>query len=262
MSEKTAPLGVCDLCGEDFPSNVPLYTTKGNPRRYCSRECRNTANSRAGASIRSDKAKSRVQRGEWENPSPLVREDATQEEIDAWRERMAAGVSDARQREVEEGTWRNPALDNEARAKLSRPRKHSDDPVLHSALEKLGAGASVSDLTPEERDAHRAYRRQLRQARPDESRAYYRQRYRQEMATESGRGRQREKWRRQREQLEQREPNHRLVAAREGAGLSQADLADLAGVSQAAVSKWERFGVVPRSSTVRQRVEELLGKVW
>jgi DNA-binding transcriptional regulator YiaG len=175
---------------------------------------------------------------------------------------MAAGVSHARQREVKENRWRNPALDEKARRKLSRPRKHIDDPVLHSAIEKLGAGVSVPDLTPEEQEAHRAYRRRLRQARADEARAYYRRRYWEQMATEKGRDRAREQWKQQRERLAQREPNRRLIKARQAVGLSQGSLAEAVGVSQGAVSKWERFSTVPRSEGVRRRVEELLGKVW
>ena len=58
-----------------------------------------------------------------------MREDVTPGEVDAWRKKVSKGVSDARQRKVKEGRWRNPALDDEARRKLSRPRKHGDDPV-------------------------------------------------------------------------------------------------------------------------------------
>ena len=67
-----------------------------------------------------------------------------------------------RKAEVEAGTWRNPALTDEAREKLSRPRKHADNPTLHSAIEKLRQGTPVADLTPAEQEAHRTYRRQLR----------------------------------------------------------------------------------------------------
>jgi hypothetical protein len=64
---------------------------------------------------------------------------------------------------VEAGSWRNPALADQAREKLSRPRRHSG--VLHSAIEKLKQGAKVADLTPEEQEAHRAYRRGLQDRR-------------------------------------------------------------------------------------------------
>ena len=50
MAEKTAPLGICDLCGGEISPGP--YTSKDTPRLFCSRECRNTANSRAGAAIR------------------------------------------------------------------------------------------------------------------------------------------------------------------------------------------------------------------
>ena len=259
---KKAPLGICDLCGEPFPPGVSWFTTKGTPRLYCSDTCKATANSRAGAPIRSRKARERVRRGEWQNPSPLLRADATPEEIETWRRKVAGGVSRARQQEVTEGCWHNPALSEEARRKLSRPRKHTDDPVLHSAMEKLTAGLPMADLTTEEQEAYRAYRRRLRRARADEVRAYYRRRYRVQMATEGGRARLREKWRQQRARLEQRVPNRRLIEARQAAGLSQAALARAVGVSQTAVSKWERFGAIPRSPEVRRRVEEMLGKVW
>jgi hypothetical protein len=69
MGNKIAPIGICDLCGEAFPVGVAPYTSKGRPRRYCSRRCQNTANSRAGAAIRSDKMRERVQSGEWQNPA-------------------------------------------------------------------------------------------------------------------------------------------------------------------------------------------------
>jgi acyl-CoA reductase-like NAD-dependent aldehyde dehydrogenase len=61
---------------------------------------------------------------------------------------------------VAAGRWRNPALTDAARAKLSRPRRHTG--ALHNALEKLKRGLRVADLTAEQQDAHRAYRRQQR----------------------------------------------------------------------------------------------------
>lgn len=71
MPEKKAPLGICDHCGGEIPE-ARHYTTKGTPRLYCSRDCRNTANSRAGAHILSRKGKERVRRGEWQNPANFV----------------------------------------------------------------------------------------------------------------------------------------------------------------------------------------------
>ena len=185
MPAKTAPIGTCDLCGEPIPREE-WYTSKGAPRLYCSRLCRNTANSRAGADIRGEKARERVARGEWVNPADINPPDPA---------RIGAAVSRFRRAEVEAGTWRNPALSDEARAKLSRPRKHSG--ALHSALEKLKAGCSVSDLTDEEAEAHRAYRQKLRDARRDELNAANRERYRRRQAkmTDEERVAQRQKWR-------------------------------------------------------------------
>jgi DNA-binding transcriptional regulator YiaG len=261
LSKKTAPIGICDFCGEDFSPDVSHYTSKGKPRFHCSHECRNTANSRAGADIRAEKMQARVRRGEWQNPSPLTRDDATDAEIAFFQRRVSAGMSEARKREVREGRWRNPALGAEARRKLSRPRKHGDNPVLHSAIEKLHGG-TMDDLTPEEREAYLAYRRRLRKARIGKVRAYQRRRYRAEMETEEGRAKQRTKWQRGRERQAQCGPNRRLVRARQRVGLSQRALAQAVGVSEAAVGKWERFSVVPRSESVRRKIEELLGSVF
>jgi hypothetical protein len=187
MSKKKQPVGICDHCLGEIPRRR-WYTSKGEPRLYCSRGCRNTANSRAGSAIRSEKAKQRVERSEWQNPAKLNPPDPA---------KVATGVSRARKREVEEGRWRNPALPDEARAKLSRPRKHSG--ALHRALEKLRQGYRVADLKPEEQKVHRAYRKQLRDARRDEINAYRRRRYREQQArmTEEDREAQRAKWREQ-----------------------------------------------------------------
>lgn len=45
---------------------------------------------------------------------------------------------------------------------------------------------------------------------------------------------------------------HNLVKARENAGLTQKDLADLLGVSQATVSQFEHYDNDPKLSTVRR----------
>jgi len=164
MPSKTQPLGICDLCLGPIRD---WYTSKGRPRLYCSVDCRNTGNSRAGATIRSEKACERVRMGQWVNPA-LIHPPTP--------ENIGAGVKQARLREVEAGAWRNPALDDEAREKLSRPRKHSG--VLHSAIEKLSRRLSVSELTPEEQEAHRLYRRELRIARRDDVNRLARERYR------------------------------------------------------------------------------------
>jgi hypothetical protein len=184
---KVEPLGICDHCLGTIPADMGWYTSKGKPRLYCGRDCRNAANSQAGAVARSRKAKERVQRGEWQNPHHL--NPPTPEE-------QGRRASLGRKREVEAGTWRNPADSPEAREKLSRPRKHDDNPVLHRALEKLKSG-TVADLTDEEAEAHRVYRRTLVAARRAELNARARERYheQQETLTEEAREAQRARWR-------------------------------------------------------------------
>ncbi|MBP8055089.1 MAG: hypothetical protein KA314_04575 [Chloroflexi bacterium] len=184
---KQQPLGVCDNClSEILPDE--WYTSKGKPRRYCGRDCRNTGNSRAGSPIRSAKARQRVGRGEWQNPAKLNPPTPTEQ---SHRARLG------RKREVKAGTWRNPALTDEAKEKLSRPRKHG--PALHAVLEKLQQGQRLADLTPEEQELHRAYRRELRQTRREEVNTWHRNQYRQQQANMSDEEReaQRAKWREQ-----------------------------------------------------------------
>ncbi len=152
MADKTSPLGICDHCGNKIP--VENWHTRRGPRRYCSIECKNTANSRIGAPVRSAKAKVRVATGIWHNP----RSKMTKEQIHATQTESSRK---ARLREVAEGRWRNPALTDEARQKLSRPRRLTG--ILHSAQEKLYRGLSMHDLTQEERDAYHEYRRELRE---------------------------------------------------------------------------------------------------
>lgn len=185
MADKQAPIGICDFCGGPIPRSE-WYTRRG-PRLYCSVDCKNTANSRVGAPIRSRKAKERVRRGEWQNPHHI--HPPTSEE-QSRRSRLA------RTREVESGRWRNPALTDKARAKLSRPRKHTG--ALHKALEKLRRGSMI-DLTDAERKAYLRWRHELRQARLQDVRRYYRDRYRkqQESLTPAEHEAQRAKWREQ-----------------------------------------------------------------
>lgn len=149
--DKIEPVGVCDFCKGEITDT--WYTRRG-PRRYCCVDCRNTANSRAGAEIRGEKTRARVTAGTWQNPHHL--NPPTGEE-QARRARLG------RLREVAAGAWRNPALTDAARVKLSRPRTHTGD--LHAAIEKLGHGLSVADLSPKEQEAHRSYRRRLWAAR-------------------------------------------------------------------------------------------------
>lgn len=184
MSQKVEPLGICDFCKGPIPRQL-WYTSKGKPRLYCSRDCRNTANSRAGASIRSVKQKERVRQGKWLNPMH-IRPPTPAEQAERARK--------GRLREIAEGRWRNPALDPAARAKLSQPRKHSGP--LHRALEKLRFG-STADLTEEELQAHREYRRKLYRQRLEDARAWYREWYRKKMASLTGEEREelRARWR-------------------------------------------------------------------
>ncbi len=151
MREKQQPIGICDHCLSPMPRAM-WYTRRG-PRLYCSIDCKNTANSRNGNAVRVEKLRARVRRGEWENPAKL---NPPSGEEQARRARLG------RRREVEAGTWRNPALPDEARKKLSRPRKHRG--LLHRVIEKLRHG-SVADLTEREKRVHRAYRRSLKRRR-------------------------------------------------------------------------------------------------
>lgn len=186
MPDKRAPIGICDQCGGAIPA-AEHYTSKGRPRLYCSRDCRNTANSRAGAPVRARKARQRVARGEWRNPAKLHPPDPTN---------VAAGVSRARKSEVRAGRWRNPALTDAARRKLSRPRKHRG--VLARAIERIGIVGSAG-LTPAERRAYYRWRRELAAPRAEAIRAAARQRYRARQAalTPRQRDRQRATWRAQ-----------------------------------------------------------------
>ncbi len=110
-TEKNAPIGICDHClGPIHPDEH--YTSKGQPRRYCCRDCRNTANSRNSTAIRIEKAKANVAAGTWYNP----RSELTREQISEIQSRAA---TTARTRERAEGRWRNPGLSPESRAKNS-----------------------------------------------------------------------------------------------------------------------------------------------
>lgn len=194
---KRLPVGVCDHCGQPFPPGVSWYTRRG-PRLYCSLDCRNTANSRAGAPLRSAIQRERVASGEWQSPHSYM----SPEEISA---AQAKAARRGRLREVADGHWRNPALSAEARRKLSRPRRHGDNPALHGAIEKLSRGERVADLRPEEAAAHREWRASLRAARRDEINTWRRAYHRRRMAADPEyRRRQREKWQQQNRKRAQR----------------------------------------------------------
>lgn len=187
MTAKRAPVGICDLCGGSIPRGE-WYTTKDRARLHCSTTCKATANSRAGASIRSRRAKQRVARGEWYNP----RSQMTSDEISRVQSKASRT---ARLREVRENRWRNPALDDAARAKLSRPRKHSG--ALARAIDRLNRRMPVSQLTPAEQRAYRAYRHDLKTRRRDEVNQKRQEWWRRRWAamTPKQRDRQRAKWR-------------------------------------------------------------------
>ena len=102
-------------------------------------------------------------------------------------------------------------------------------------------------------------RRELYTERRDEIIAWRRECYRKQMNTEEGRRKIERRWKRQRERLNDREPNQALREARKQAGLSQRDLAEKLGVAQTAVSHWELYSVTPRDADVREAVYELLG---
>lgn len=120
--------------------------------------------------------------------SRIVRNPTTPEE-QARRARLG------RRREVATDAWRNPALTADARRKLSAPRKHSGP--LADAIDKLGQGLGVADLTPAEQAAFRAHQAALRAQRKDEINAQARERYRRQQAslTDAEREAQRAKWR-------------------------------------------------------------------
>ena len=184
VSEKVEPVGVCDHCkGAIHPDQ--WYTRRG-ARRYCSVDCRNTANSRAGNPERTRKLRLAVKAGVWKNPAKL--HPPTGEE-------QAARARLGRRREVQAGTWRNPGLTPQARTINSLPHKHAG--ALAAAIEKLGAGLGMAGLSDDEAAAYRAWRRSLRTARRDEANAYHRRRWRalQDAMTEEEREAQRERWR-------------------------------------------------------------------
>lgn len=165
MTDKTAPLGICDLCGAKLDDP---YTSKGKPRRYCSVDCRNTGNSREGNPERVRKLHESVARGEWVNPHQ-VRPPTPEEQ--------AARARKGRLREVAEGTWRNPGLTPEAREINSRPHKYSGP--LAEAMERLKKGR-MKDLTPEQAAAYLAYRQAIRDAMSEEEKEEHRRKRREQ----------------------------------------------------------------------------------
>lgn len=182
--EKTAPLGICDYCGKGIPQEY-WWTSKGRPRLHCCLECRQAANSRKMEN-RSEWMHQRIDSGEWTNPASINRPS---------HETLSKNSRVARLREVDEGRWRNPGLTPEALEINSLPHKHSGP--LADAIEKLRLGVKLRDLSTEEQEAHRLYRKSLRDARKDEVNQYYKARYkkRQAQMTEEEKEAQREKWR-------------------------------------------------------------------
>jgi hypothetical protein len=179
QTEKRRPLGICDLCGDPIPEP---YTARGLGRLYCSTECRNAANSRAGSPVRRQKAIARFAQG-LQVPPMCLEDPATRGD----HARKAARVhGEAMRKQVEAGTWRNPALDPGARDKLSRPRLHGDNPTLHAAIEKRKRGGMAS-LTPAEHAAYMQHERE-RVARDPEYLAKRRAQYARRQARKRERG--------------------------------------------------------------------------
>jgi len=173
MSSKVEPIGICDHCGDPIPRGE-WRTSHGRPRRFCSVDCRNTANSRAGALIRSVKAKKRVAAGVWKNPRSFL-------SVKENRELNVNAARKGRQREIAEGRWRNPALDDAAREKLSRPRTVTD-PLVHRAIELMRQGMKLRELPAELRNAYNAYSREYEREHRDEIRARQRAAYKKRRA--------------------------------------------------------------------------------
>jgi len=109
----------------------------------------------------------------------------------------------ARKAEVSEGRWRNPALTDAARRKLSRPRKHTG--ALARAIDKARTGG-MAGLPPAAPHAHLRWRRELRHARADAIRRYQRERYHrlQGALARAERESQRERWRAQNRRRQRR----------------------------------------------------------
>ncbi len=209
----------CELCGQDLGDGDGYYTVKGKPRRFCSSWCKATANSRAGAPIRAEKARQRVRAGTWQNPA----EHHTPDSLRAAALAGAAVRAEQHRAALEAGTWQNPADAPGARDKLSRPRVHGDNPALHRAMERLRSGLQVADLEPEEAEAHRTHNRARARA------------------------------------LRRRPPNEALRAARRAAGLSIAELARRVGVAYNTAHRWEAYGAHARDLETRRRVALVLG---
>ena len=246
----------CELCGDDVDDHgLGHYTVDGKRRRFCSVECRQLHNARAGAPLRAIKMRQRVHSGLWTNPLDFTTHDERSEYGKRGGEARAAQA----QAEIQQGTWVPPSTRPGAREKLSRPRKHTDDPVLHSALEKLTAGGHVPDLTDAEREAHNRYRRELAARNPERIRQRQRQAYRRRMSDPAKRAAARARYAAQGRKLCTRPPNPALTRGREAAGLTRAALAALLGVDRDTVRLWEQHSTVPRDPSLRRRVADLHG---
>ena len=137
MIEKTAPIGICDHCGG--PIALDEWYTRRGPRRYCCRDCRNTANSRNGNPVRVAKVMQRVADGQWTNP----RANMTTEEISAIQ---SLASRKGRLREVAEGRWRNPGLSDEARAtNRAKQAERFSDPAAREAVRQQNLSRPLPD---------------------------------------------------------------------------------------------------------------------
>jgi len=167
---KEQPIGICDYCLEYIMAE-DWYTSKGKPRQHCCRDCRNTANSQAGAQIRSTKTLARIAAGEWINPATLHPPDPVN---------VGIGVRRSILGRIRQGVWTNPALSQAARKKLSRPRKHSGP--LAVAIDRLDSGSKISDLSEDEATAYRTWRKErysiLKSTQSEEDKAQRRAQWR------------------------------------------------------------------------------------
>jgi hypothetical protein len=152
MPFKFEPIGICDFCRQ--PIKINWYTKRRTPRLHCCIVCRQTSNTLKGMEKRLEKVKARIAAGTWVNPSSGF----TPEQRRRYAKLGSVAAGAKFKEEVAAGQWRNPALSTEARRKLSRPRTIKNK-ILHSAISKLTLGLKVADLTPQEAESHRVYRR-------------------------------------------------------------------------------------------------------
>ena len=107
----------------------------------------------------------------------------------------------------------------------------------------------MADLSPPEAEAVRVYKREGH-ARQTKQRLEGGREHQQEIRPEYKR-------------RANRPPNQRLREAREQAGLSRKELAQMLGVSHGTIRAWERSSVLPKNPGVRRKAEDVLGEgIW